>query len=452
MSILDFLNKIRLHQEQPAMIFNEQVYNYNWLCQQEDFYFDKLSEAGVGIGSIVVLIADYSPESLSVLMALMRLSAIIMPITNNHYEKKKEHLDIIQSDFIIELDTYKKINISKLNSQTEPQDLISELRSRKTPGLIILSSGSTGNYKAILHDLSLLIKGVRSSKNKLKVISFLLFDHIGGINTVLNTLISGNCLVVPSNRTPKAVAESIHRNNVEVLITSPSFLNLMLIGNVFKSNELNCLKQINYGSEVMPSILLERLAEKLPNTKFNQAYGLSEFGVIRTKTNDQGSNLITIDDINVDFRVRDDKLEIKSKNSMLGYLNSATPFTDDGWFMTGDVVEMVGSSLRILGRDSDLINIGGEKVFPAEIENIILQLPEVEDVSVSGENNLILGNIIVANIKLKFNVNHLVFKNNVRQYCLNKMPKFKVPQKFKIVSEITYGERFKKIRTNHHNL
>lgn len=89
---------------------------------------------------------------------------------------------------------------------------------------------------------------------------------------------------------------------------------------------------------------------------------------------------------------------------MLGYLNAATPFTKDGWFMTGDMVETIGDEIRIIGRNSEIINVGGEKVFPAEIENILLKLAEVEDVVVSGEKNLILGNIVVARVKIKADV------------------------------------------------
>lgn len=55
---------------------------------------------------------------------------------------------------------------------------------------------------------------------------------------------------------------------------------------------------------------------------------------------------------------------------MLGYLNAASPFTDDGWFKTGDEVEQDGEWLRILGRRSEIINVGGEKVSPAEIEGV----------------------------------------------------------------------------------
>jgi long-chain acyl-CoA synthetase len=67
----------------------------------------------------------------------------------------------------------------------------------------------------------------------------------------------------------------------------------------------------------------------------------------------------------------DGLLEIKAKSAMRGYLNAESPFTPDGWFKTGDAVEVDGEYIKILGRKSELINVGGEKVYPAEVESVI---------------------------------------------------------------------------------
>lgn len=445
MSILEILNKMQQRYDNPAVIFNDEIYTYNWLHERTRYYYDALIKQGIKQGSVVEVQTDYSPESLAIFLALIHLSAIVMPLTNVHIEKQKEYAQIVNPEFIISIDSHQQVNIHQ-TLLTSSHELITELRTREHAGLIILSSGSTGKSKAIVHDFLLLTKGIIASKKRLKVISFLLFDHIGGINTVINALVSGNCLVIPKARTPEAIACCVQNNRVNVLITSPSFLNLMSISGVFEHHDLTCLRQVNYGSEVMPLALLEKLITILPKTQFNQAYGLSELGVVRTRTNNKKSNSFVIDDQNIQYRIRDGHLEIKSDSSMLGYLNAATPFTNDGWFMTGDMVEAIGDEIRIIGRNSEIINVGGEKVFPAEIENILLKLAEVEDVVVSGEKNLILGNIVVARVKIKADVIQSSFANNARKFCLNYLPAFKVPQKFLFVNNFSYGERFKKIR------
>lgn len=445
MSVVEIFNKIVEHHEHPACVYKDQSFSYEWLHNRVQDYLQRFSEKGIKQGSVVSLIADYSPEALAIFIALIHVSAIIMPLTNVPIAKQKEYEDMVNPECIIQVDAEQNI-LFHPTGKCCSHPIINQLRALNHPGLIILSSGSTGKSKAIVHDFSLLIQAITPSKKRLNIISFLLFDHIGGINTILNAMYSGNCLVVPEKRTPESIGLCIHKHQVQVLITSPSFLNLMSIQGVFNRYDFDCLKQINYGSEIMPESLLQRLIKLLPETRFNQAYGLSELGVIKTRTTNQQSSFISIDDKNIEYRISNGCLEIKSKSSMLGYLNATNPFTEDGWFMTGDMVEILGEEIRILGRNSELINVGGEKVFPAEIENILLQLPEIEDVVVYGEPNYILGNIVVAKIKLKPDIEQSLITGNARKFCSNRLPAFKIPQKFIFVTDISYGERFKKMR------
>ena len=133
---------------------------------------------------------------------------------------------------------------------------------------------------------------------------------------------------------------------------------------------------------------------------------------------------------------------------MLGYLNAISPFTEDGWFVTGDSVEVNGEYFKILGRKSEMINVGGEKVFPQEVENVILEIPEVEDVVVYAENHLLTGKIVCA--KIKYNGNHTKAEvvKMVKTYCRTKLESFKVPVKIELVDTTFESNRFKKMRIN----
>src|SRR5260221_12207120 len=102
---------------------------------------------------------------------------------------------------------------------------------------------------------------------------------------------------------------------------------------------------------------------------------------------------------------------------MLGYLNAPSPFTDDGWFMTGDAIEADGDYFRILGRRSEVINIGGEKVFPAEIEKVLQTMPGVEEAAIAGEPSAITGSLVVARVKLATNDDPPAFPTRMREYC-----------------------------------
>jgi len=145
-------------------------------------------------------------------------------------------------------------------------------------------------------------------------------------------------------------------------------------------------------------------------------------------------------------RVVDGMLEIKAKSTMLGYLNAPSPFTEDGWLKTEDVVEVDGEYIRILGRKSEIINVGGEKVYPAEVESVLQLIEGVEDVAVSAEPNPITGQIVVARVKISSGETLSEFRKRERAFCKDKLASYKIPQKVVFVDKVMYGTRLKKMR------
>jgi acyl-CoA synthetase (AMP-forming)/AMP-acid ligase II len=145
-------------------------------------------------------------------------------------------------------------------------------------------------------------------------------------------------------------------------------------------------------------------------------------------------------------RVVDGMLEIKARSAMLGYLNAESPFTEDGWLKTGDAVEVDGDYLRILGRRSEVINVGGEKVYPAEVESVLQQMDGVEDVAVLGEPNSITGQIVAARVKLSRTESLGDLRRRIEAFCQGKLPRYKIPRKVTLADATMHGPRFKKMR------
>ena len=132
---------------------------------------------------------------------------------------------------------------------------------------------------------------------------------------------------------------------------------------------------------------------------------------------------------------------------MLGYLNAPSPFTPDGYFMTGDAVEVDGDFIRFLGRDSDIINVGGQKVYPAEVENLIRNLAEVEDVAVYGEPHAILGAAVVAKLKPVDPATSLKdLRIAIRTALSGQIEPYKIPQKYLLTQNALTTARGKQIR------
>jgi acyl-CoA synthetase (AMP-forming)/AMP-acid ligase II len=147
-----------------------------------------------------------------------------------------------------------------------------------------------------------------------------------------------------------------------------------------------------------------------------------------------------------EHKIVDGVLWIRSRSAMLGYLNAPSPFDVDGWFNTQDLVERDGEYIRILGRKSELINVGGEKVHPTEIENVLLQVDNVRDVTVRGHPNPVTGEVVAAKITPLRPEDPDALKRRVRQFCHARLERYKIPAVIDVVLEDHYGARFKKSR------
>jgi acyl-coenzyme A synthetase/AMP-(fatty) acid ligase len=131
---------------------------------------------------------------------------------------------------------------------------------------------------------------------------------------------------------------------------------------------------------------------------------------------------------------------------MVGYLNAPSEFDADGWFNTQDQVEVDGDYFRILGRVTDLINVAGQKVYPAEVESVILGMDNILDAAVFGEKHALVGQIVVAKVVLKNQEPIESVKKRVRSACLGKLASFKVPTKIILTDGLLHSTRQKKIR------
>jgi acyl-coenzyme A synthetase/AMP-(fatty) acid ligase len=149
----------------------------------------------------------------------------------------------------------------------------------------------------------------------------------------------------------------------------------------------------------MPENLLRRLRKVFPRVRFLQTYGTTETGIATTSSKSSDSLYMKIEDPHIQWKVVDGELWLKSDVQMLGYINYNDPFVDNGWYPTGDIVEVIEDSyIKIVGRENEIINVGGQKVFPSEVENAILELDVVLDAVVYGEDNPITGQIVAAKI------------------------------------------------------
>jgi acyl-CoA synthetase (AMP-forming)/AMP-acid ligase II len=430
----------------PAFIHEGRTISYGAVIEAVTSFRAQLNASGIKRGESVVVLGDYSPEVFCMLLALAQDGNVVIPLTTNSVIEESVALSVSGCDWYVEFGR-NGINATITSRKiTNENVLLASFRERGTPGLILFSSGSTGKPKGILHDFNQVAEKFRKARRAVIAIPFLMIDHFGGINTILAITASLGTVVTVSDRSASNICDAIARYKVELLPATPSFLTLLMASKLNMEYDLSSLKRITYGTEVMPQSTLDRVRKAFPDVILQQTYGLSEVGVLRSQSRDDGSLWVRIGGEGFETKIVDSVLWIKSQYAMVGYLNAPSEFDADGFFNTQDQVEVDGEYFRILGRVTDLINVAGQKVYPAEVESVILGLENIQDVAVFGEKHNLLGQIVVAKIVLNKPEPVESVKKRVRQACNTMLAAFKVPSKIVLAEGVLLSVRQKKIR------
>jgi acyl-coenzyme A synthetase/AMP-(fatty) acid ligase len=436
---LDFLKNY----SGTAVICNEHSYSFDELNSKISFYKERLNKYSRKVISIV---SEFNFDSISLLLAISSTNNIAVPLVYTSEDELQKKIKTSNTNIIFKYD--------KINSLFLEEEILVESYLDLEPGIILFSSGTTGIPKMMCHDFSNLFKVFdKPSKRQreIRILLFLMFDHIGGINTLLNSIKDGSVIVIPESRTPDYIIDLIYKYNINILPTTPTFLNLMLINLNDNFEKLKSLKLISYGTERMPEQILLKLKKGLNHVKLLQTFGTSETGILRTESKSSESLFFRIVDDRYSYKILNNILFIKSIMNVNGYLNQdSDKFDNEGWYNTGDIVKIDDDGfLTVIGRINEVINIGGLKVMPVEIENTLLEFNGILDCMVYGEFNALTGQMVTAKIVLdsKFfvNLSEIEIKKLVKNYCKQKLDKFKIPAKIHIVQNIEFTGRFKKV-------
>jgi len=430
MKILERLAEIWSGIDYPFLIHKGDELRFSEIASQS---LVDLSE--VRKGDVVAIIGDFNPSSILTLLRLIDIGVVVVPLT---VETKHEHEYFFESalvDVVIDGTEVKR------RSHSHKHEFIEKLRGLEHAGLVLFSTGTTGRPKAILHDLTLFLKRFETPRPTLKTINFLLFDHIGGINTLLHTLFNKGVVVAPESRTVDSILETCRKFNVEVLPTTPTFLRMMLMSGAVPSKVPDCLKVITYGTERMDQPTLDELCKLLPKVDFRQTFGMSELGIVRVKSEAKDSLFMKVGGEGVETRVADSVLQIRSSSRMLGYLNAPSPFDAEGWYDTKDVVEVKDGYYKVTGRISDVINVGGLKFMASEVERIALQFPNVSLVKATPKPNPITGQHV--ELLVQPTGQDGVDKVAFLEFLKDRLQSHMVPKRIRVES-VAVGHRFKK--------
>ena len=303
--------------------------------------------------------------------------------------------------------------------------------------LWLFTSGTTGLPKKVCHSYNTLGRNVRYSdrhKNDIWAFAYKM-SHMAGIQVLLQALTNNNSLVYVFEDVPQDIVSIIQAEKCTHISATPTFYRNLL---PFLKDDLPYLKHITLGGERFDENLCEKLNNILPDVIIHNIYASTETGSLLTSH----GNTFSIPEKYKDL------IKVSEEHELCIHKSLAGNFQCDGdWYNTHDMVEVSDDGIiRFLSRKSDLINVGGYKVNPLEVEAIIQQVPEVEDCLVKGEKNSVLGTLLVADIVLQDNADKKIVKRAIMETLKGRVQEFKIPRMYHFVETIEKTRSGKKIR------
>jgi acyl-coenzyme A synthetase/AMP-(fatty) acid ligase len=297
---------------------------------------------------------------------------------------------------------------------------------------VFLTSGSTGTPKKIAHTLGAITRDALACENTGATWGFFTdVTRMAGIQVVLEALSRGENLVIPDQEMSLvAKTQFVRDHGVTHLSATPSQFRQLL--SVYDISSMP-LKQITLGGEIADQKILDGLRSAFPESKITHVYATTETGPV-----------LAVSDGLAGFPVA--QLSKANNRIVLSEFHEVgvSDVFNDQIHWTGDLVELEGDRFKFVGRNSDVINVGGAKVNPATVETAILMHPDVQDCLVKGRESSVLGHLVVAEVVLR-RVNDGIV-DELRTLCKKSLPKYAVPRAFTIVEKISQSPTGKKVR------
>ncbi|HNW98725.1 MAG TPA: fatty acid--CoA ligase family protein [Bacteroidales bacterium] len=323
------------------------------------------------------------------------------------------------------------INVSETLLQNDFKDfnaVIDKIQNSASE-IIIFTSGTTGQPKQILHSVSSLARAVQKKQNFTNTVWGFAHNptHMAGLQVFFQAFMNKHPLINLFKKERTGIYNAISKYQITHISATPTFYRLLL---PFERSYPSVIR-LTFGGEKSDKKLHENMLGIFPNAKINNIYASTEGGSLLVS---KGEYFQIPEHLKEKIIVANNELWIHQ--SLLG--NSAEINLDHEYYHTSDLVEWVDETtgtFRFHGRKNELINIGGFKVNPAEVEEALSGKPGIKHAIVYSKPNSVLGNILCADVQLYSGIN--ISEIEIRKYLSEKLQDYKVPRKITFVENIS---------------
>ena len=452
--------------EHTAVIEGEDRISYGGLIATAEKIAELLRQKGVGRLHRVGLLCDDSIDYIIMSLAVLSLSAVIVPVSTEQTPEEVETvIDRIDVDFIIAEEKLRKgghrdllqsHNLVKKQFIIVKRSVREKPRSeyfRMNPAFIRFSSGTTGASKGVVLSHESIIERTDAADRGLHITSedvvlwVLSMSYHFVVSILLFLRRGATIMLCGGNRFPEVLIEGVMKYNGTFIYASPFHYGLLSRADTLPANVLKRIRLAVSTAMKLPGHVAEEFTAKF-GLELTEAYGIIEVGLpfIRTaggkdKRGSVGKPLpdyeIAIDNKNPDGI---GEIRIKGKGMLDAYYSpwqSRDDILADGWFKTGDLGKIDRDGfLFIVGREKDVINFVGMKIFAQEVEAVINQHPRVKESLVYGIAHPQYGHLPAAKIVLRDGIGSSDLIDDLRRFCYYRLAQYKVPKEFNFVAQL----------------
>jgi acyl-CoA synthetase (AMP-forming)/AMP-acid ligase II len=299
-------------------------------------------------------------------------------------------------------------------------------------GWLIPTSGTTQQPRLIQHNLESLTRTLKAPQPGHQPCWGMLYEisRFAGLQVFLQALCGGGRLLLP--KLESSLTQQLDffaRNGCDALSATPTLWRKILM---LPAREKLSLRQVTLGGEIADQLLLDSLRKNFPDAGIRHLYASTEAGVGFSVSDGQAgfpAAWLANPPGEVQLKITDDQLWLKlPKRDSAEEIGSEVEVDADGFLLTGDRVEMRGDRVYFLGRANGSINVGGNKVYPEEVEQVLLGHPQVALTKVFGKPNPFTGAIVIADVVLSEQAaDQSGLAKELIGYCRERLAPFKVP-------------------------
>jgi long-chain acyl-CoA synthetase len=465
MNIFDTIRReTEAFSQKIAVIEDEDRITYGQLIAAAEKVAEALRQKGVKRLHRIGFLCDDSIDYIIVSLAVLSLSAVIVPVSPEQTTEEAENvIDRIDIDFLIaepnlwqggygdplQSDGFfkKEFTIVKRTTRERPK---SEYF-RVNPAFIRFSSGTTGTSKGVVLSHEAIIERTDAADRGLRITSkdivvWVLSMSFHFVVTILLFLRRGATIVLCGHNYPKSIIEGILSHRGTFIYASPFFYSLMSRTDALPGDALKQIRLAVSTTMKLPEQVADAFYAKF-GFELTEAYGIIEVGLPFIRLTGEKDKRCSVGKALPDYEIHLDKkdrdgvgeIRIRGKGMLDAYYSpwrSRDEILTDGWFKTGDLGKIDAEGfLTIVGREKDVINFVGMKIFAQEVESVLNQHPQVEESLLYGAAHVEYGQLPIAKIVVRHDSGNLD-ANDLRRFCYQRLAQYKVPKDFEIVNSL----------------